>query len=109
MAAALEAGYHKEADTGKYEITPQFQSDAQSSYQKVKQKLQGNDITHQYGDLYGAPSNDISDPGYLATHTQLDQDILNYAQNHPLDKKTAYPQNVSVTDKAGKTVNDSNP
>lgn len=94
VEAALEAGYHKNADTGKYEIAPQFQNDAQSSFQKVKQEMQGSALTQQYGPLYGAgpsnynlqqfeedvtqaviwklggaPSDNISDPGYLATHT----------------------------------------
>ena len=31
VAAALEAGYHKDATTGQYEIAPQFQQDAQAA------------------------------------------------------------------------------
>lgn len=140
VAAALEAGYHKDATTGQYEIAPQFQSDAEASFEQAKKDAQGNDIDHTYGPLYGSmPANetlaefeeDVTQsviwyldgapdtietdqngqtlmPGYLATHTKLGQDILNYAKSHPLDNKTAYPQNVSVTAN-GKTVDNNNP
>ena len=142
VAAALEAGYHKNATTGQYEIAPQFQSDAEASFEQAKKEAQGNDVnTANNGPLYtimptnetlaefeedvtqsviwyldGAPDTKTTAadgvptlmPGYLATHTKLGQDILDYAKSHPLDNKTAYPQNVSVTAN-GKTVDNNNP
>ena len=136
VAAALEAGYHKDANTNQYNVAPQFQDIAQQSFDQAKKDAQGNDIDHTYGPLYskmpsnetlaefeedvtqsviwyldGAPdTNDVDglQSGYLATHTALGQAILNYAQTHPLDNQTAYPKNVSVTAN-GKTVDNSNP
>ena len=59
VAAALEAGYHKDATTGQYEIAPQFQDIAQQSFDQAKKDAQGNDIDHTYGPLYGTmPSNE---------------------------------------------------
>ena len=59
VAAALEAGYHKDATSNKYEVAPQFQSIADQSYQEILKEGQGNDINPQNnGPLYGnLPSN----------------------------------------------------
>lgn len=135
VAAALEAGYHKDATTGQYEIAPQFQQDAQDDFNNLS-NMEGSalkpgplsgivpnnetladfeeDVTQSViWYLDGAPDGVVDNgqtvqEGYLATHTKLGKDILNYAKSHPLDKQTAYPQNVSVTAN-GKKVDSSNP
>ena len=128
VAAALEAGYHKDASTNTYNVAPQFQNVAQQSFNAAKKdsNLTGtfDPSTYTLGDferdvtqsviwyLDGAPDGPVTGSnlpeGYLATHTELGKEILAYAENHPLDQQTAYPTNVSVKDSNG-TVNDSNP
>ena len=128
VAAALEAGYHKDASTNTYNVAPQFQNVAQQSFNAAKKdsNLTGtfDPATYTLGDferdvtqsviwyLDGAPDGPVTGSnlpeGYLATHTELGKEILAYAENHPLDQQTAYPTNVSVKDSNG-TVNDSNP
>nr|WP_321315694.1 LPXTG cell wall anchor domain-containing protein [uncultured Ligilactobacillus sp.] len=54
-------------------------------------------------------NNTTIEPGYLATHTALGKALLEYAQNHPLDKQTAYPENVHMSDANGNAISDSNP
>ena len=128
VAAALEAGYHKDASTNTYNVAPQFQNVAQQSFNAAKKdsNLTGtfDPSTYTLGDferdvtqsviwyLDGAPDGPVTGSnlpeGYLATHTELGKEILAYAENYPLDQQTAYPTNVSVKDSNG-TVNDSNP
>ena len=121
---------------GQYEIAPQFQQDAQDDFNNLS-NMEGStlkpgplysfvpnnetladfeeDVTQSViWYLDGAPDGigdngqTVIQQGYLATHTKLGKDILNYAKSHPLDKQTAYPQNVSVTAN-GKKVDSSNP
>ena len=148
VAAALEAGYHKDATTGQYEIAPQFVQDAQSDLNNLS-NWEGTTLNP--GPLYNAVPNDetpgtdgalakyeedvtqsviwyldgASDatstvteegksviatfPGWLATHTQLGKDILNYAEDHPLNRQTAYPQNVAIATTDGGIVGNKNP
>ena len=128
VAAALEAGYHKDASTNTYNVAPQFQNVAQQSFNAAKKdpNLTGtfDPSTYTLGDferdvtqsviwyLDGASDGPVTGSnlpeGYLATHTELGKEILAYAENHPLDQQTAYPTNVSVKDSNG-TVSDSNP
>ena len=128
VAAALEAGYHKDASTNTYNVAPQFQNVAQQSFNAAKNdpSLTGtfDPATYTLGDferdvtqsviwyLDGAPDGPVTETdlpeGYLATHTELGKEILAYAKSHPLDQQTAYPKNVSVKDSKG-TINDSNP
>ena len=128
VAAALEAGYHKDTSTNTYNVAPQFQNVAQQSFNAAKKdpNLTGtfDPSTYTLGDferdvtqsviwyLDGAPDGPVTGSnlpeGYLATHTELGKEILAYAENHPLDQQTAYPTNVSVKDSNG-TVSDSNP
>lgn len=129
VAAAMEAGYHKNADTGKYEVAPQFQSIAAQSYQEF---LQGRldpsspfygvvipagytqaefeqDVTQSViWSLDGAPSLTGKQEGLLST-TSLGQAIKSYAQAHPLDQETAYPKNVAITTTSNGVVGNSNP
>ena len=149
VAAALEAGYHKDATTGQYEIAPQFVQDAQSDLNNLS-NWEGTTLNP--GPLYNAVPNDetpgtdgalakyeedvtqsviwyldgasdtttltvteegksviATSPGWLATHTQLGKDILNYAENHPLNKQTAYPKNVAIATTDGGIVGNKNP
>ena len=59
VASALEAGYHKDATTGKYNVAPQFQKIADESYKDFESKTQGNDINPQNNGPYyeTVPSN----------------------------------------------------
>ena len=54
VAAALEAGYHKDATTGQYEIAPQFQQDAQDDFNNLS-NMEGS--TLKPGPLFGAVPN----------------------------------------------------
>ena len=54
VAAALEAGYHKDATTGQYEIAPQFQQDAQDDFNNLS-NMEGS--TLKKGPLFGAVPN----------------------------------------------------
>lgn len=129
VAAVMEAGYHKNADTGKYEVAPQFQSIAAQSYQEF---LQGrlDPSSPFYGvvipagytqaefeqdatqsviwSLDGAPSLTGKQEGLLST-TSLGQAIKSYAQAHPLDQETAYPKNVAITTTSNGVVGNDNP
>ena len=128
VAAVMEAGYHKNADTGKYEVAPQFQSIAAQSYQEF---LQGrlDPSSPFYGvvipagytqaefeqdatqsviwSLDGAPSLTGKQEGLLST--SLGQAIKSYAQAHPLDQETAYPKNVAITTTSNGIVGNDNP
>lgn len=128
VAAVMEAGYHKNADTGKYEVAPQFQSIAAQSYQEF---LQGrlDPSSPFYGvvipagytqaefeqdatqsviwSLDGAPSLTGKQEGLLST--SLGQAIKSYAQAHPLDQETAYPKNVAITTTSNGVVGNDNP
>lgn len=104
VAAALEAGYHKDADTGKYNVAPQFQDLAQSSFEDTVASSEyrgfipsSNYTLSQYEEdvtqsviwyLDGAPDTitidsqgyQVMQPGYMATHTALGRAILDYAK-----------------------------
>lgn len=54
VAAALEAGYHKDATTGQYEIAPQFQQDAQDDFNNLS-NMEGS--TLKPGPLFGVVPN----------------------------------------------------
>ena len=54
VAAALEAGYHKDATTGQYEIAPQFQQDAQDDFNNLS-NMEGS--TLKPGPLFGTVPN----------------------------------------------------
>ena len=129
VAAAMLAGYHKDADTGKYNVVPQFQSLVDDSYQDF---LQGRndpsspfygikiptpytkeefeqDVTQSViWKIDGASSASGEQQGLMASYTKLGQAILSYTENHPLDQQTAFPKNVTVTTKTdGGTVSES--
>lgn len=131
VAAAMLAGYHKDVDTGKYNVAPQFQSLVDDSYQDF---LQGRndpsspfygikiptpytkeefeqDVTQSViWKVNGASSASGERQGLMASYTKLGQAILSYAENHPLDQQTAFPKNVTVITKTdGGTVSESNP
>ena len=131
VAAALEAGYHQDATTGQYNVAPQFQNIAEQSYQAMQNSTDPMIVQNRHGEtlaefeqdvtqsviwtLDGAPTDQVQGggsmglpDGYLATHTALGKALLQYAQSHPLDKETAYPQNVSVADDTG-TIGNSHP
>ena len=129
VAAALEAGYHKDADSNTYNVAPQFQNIAEQSYNAIKNdpkvasmnNVQNGQYTLQDFEqdvtqsviwtLGGATSDTLAGSlpdNYLAENTALGKALLAYAKAHPLDQNTAYPKNVAVKDSNG-TVNDSNP
>ena len=101
VAAALEAGYHKDTSTNTYNVAPQFQNVAQQSFNAAKKdsNLTGtfDPSTYTLGDferdvtqsviwyLDGAPDGPVTGSnlpeGYLATHTELGKEILAYAEN----------------------------
>ena len=138
VAAAIEAGYHKDANSGSYNIAPQFQSLAQQSFngfvKQVKQATADADVNHTdnpfaYIDIsnytlanfeqdvtqsviwaIGGGPNNVNAHGssWLANNTALGQAILAYAKAHPLDEQTAYPKNVALNNGNG-SINSSNP
>ena len=130
VAAAMLAGYHKDADTGKYNVVPQFQSLVDDSYQDF---LQGRndpsspfygikiptpytkeefeqDVTQSViWKIDGASSASGEQQGLMVSYTKLGQATLSYTENHPLDQQTAFPKNVTVTTKTdGGAVSESN-
>lgn len=138
VAAAIEAGYHKDATSGSYNVAPQFQSLAQQSFndfvKQVKQDTADSDVNHTDSPfahidvsnytladfeqdvtqsviwaIGGGPNNAFSEgSSWMANNTALGQAILAYAKAHPLDQQTAYPKNVALNNGSG-SVNSSNP